>query len=219
MTFHHRHCFVAVEVTGDREDGVVRSVVRGKEVSNIVQTGRSQVVHRSDQGVMEGMLLRERERRQSLPPGPIRLVIHRPASFVLHDVALRVEFFLRHRGEQVSHAVRLKPQCQLELIGRNGFEIVRAIEPGGPVECSSRSLDHFEMLICRDVRRPLKEHVFEEMGEPGPADSLVGRANVIPDVHGDDGHRPVRRQAHEQPIRQAYGFYRNSHGSKLHDLR
>src|SRR3712207_7165443 len=43
----------------------------------------------------------------------VRLVVHRPAALVLHDVALRVELLLRHRRQQVAHAVRLQPEREL----------------------------------------------------------------------------------------------------------
>ena len=38
-----------------------------------------------------------------------------------------------------------------ELVRRHGLEVVRAIEPGGTIERSTRALDELEVLVRRDV--------------------------------------------------------------------
>jgi hypothetical protein len=35
-------------------------------------------------------------------------------------------------------------------------------------------------------RRALEHHVLEHVGEPGAAHDLVARADLVPDLHGDD---------------------------------
>jgi len=58
---------------------------------------------------MEGMIWRERECRELFPPRTVRLIVDRPASLVLHDIALGVELLLRHRRQEATHAVCLEP--------------------------------------------------------------------------------------------------------------
>jgi len=36
------------------------------------------------------------------------------------------------------------------------------------------------------MRGSLKEHVLEQMSEPGPADFLIGGPHMVPEVHGHD---------------------------------
>ena len=123
--------------------------------------------------MVEWMARREAEGRKSLPPAAIRLVVHRPPTLVLHDVALRVELLLRHRRQQIAHAIRFEPECQLELIRRHGLVVVGAVEPGGAVERAARPLHELEVLVCADAGRALKQHVLEQVGEPRAAGAFV----------------------------------------------
>jgi hypothetical protein len=49
----------------------------------------------------------------------------------------------------------------------------------------------------------LEHDVLEEMGEPGLADLLVLRADVVPDVDRDDRHEVVLGHDDAEPVRQA----------------
>jgi hypothetical protein len=71
------------------------------------------------------------------------------------------------------------------------------------------------MLVRADVCRPLKEHVLEQMREPGPTCLLVGRSHVVPEVHSHDWRSVILRQRDEQAVVEMKGFYRNSHYRKL----
>ena len=173
------------------------------------------MLHGPDQRVMERMLLREAERRQTLPPRAVRLVVDRPAAFVLHDVALRVELLLREPWQHPAHAIGLEPERQRDLVGRNGFIVVRPIEPGGPVQGPSGALDEFEMFVRLDVRRPLKEHVLEQVGETGAIKPLIGRTHVIPQIDRDDRRRVILREHHMQAVREVITLDGNTHGSIL----
>ena len=165
---------------------------------------------------MERMLGGKRERREPLPPRAVRLVVHRPAALVLHDVALRVELLLRHRGKQLAHAIGLEPERGRELVGRHRLEVVRALEPGGAVQRAAGALHELEMLVGADVGRALKEHVLEQMGKAGATGALVRRADVIPEIHGDDGCRVVLGKRDGESVRQPKRLDRNSHAGNLH---
>ena len=124
----------------------------------------------------------------------------------MHDVALRVELLLRHRGQQLAHAIRLEPERELELVRRHRLEVVRALEPRRAVERAAGALHELEVLVRFDVGRALKEHVLEQVREAGAPRRLVGRPDVIPEVHGDDRRRVVLGQRDEQPVRRAEMF-------------
>src|SRR6476620_2476522 len=133
--------------------------------------------------MMEGMIGRERERWELFPPRAVWLIVDRPASFVLHDVTLRVELLLRHRREEATHPVGLQPQCECKLIRRNGLEVVGAVEPRRAVQSTTRSLNQLEMLVRANVCRTLEEHVLEQVRESGSTHSLVCGPHVVPEVH------------------------------------
>src|SRR5262245_833253 len=116
----------------------------------------------------------------------VGLVFSALPTFVLDDLALIVEASLGHRRKKESHAVCLSPQCHFQSVRRHILEIVGSVRAGGPVD--TRCTDSFEGLEVIHVMmlRALKHHVFEKMGEPGSAASLILRANVIPEVHRYD---------------------------------
>jgi hypothetical protein len=52
-------------------------------------------------------------------------------------------------------------------------------------------LNELEVFVRVDIGRALKQHVLEKVRESRAAFAFVRRANVIPQVHGDDGRRVV----------------------------
>src|SRR3546814_2510341 len=62
----------------------------------------------------------------------IGLVVALPL-FVLDDAALLVELLLRHRAEQMPHAVAFHEQSQVERTRRDRLDIVGMVEPGRSV--------------------------------------------------------------------------------------
>src|SRR5688572_10323457 len=96
---------------------------------------------------MEWMFFRKCELRKFFPPRAVRLIVNRPPAFILHDIALCIELFLRHCGKQRAHSVRFEPECQRKLIRRNSLEVVGSFEPGGSIECSTLTLNELEMFI------------------------------------------------------------------------
>ena len=120
------------------------------------------------------MGLRKTEGRKTLPPRAVRLVVDRPAALVLHDIALRVELLLREPRQHATHPVGLEPERQRDLMRRHRFVVVRPIEPRGPVEGPSGALDELEMFVGLDVRRPLKQHMLEQVGKTRAIEPLIG---------------------------------------------
>ena len=152
---------------------------------------------------------------RSLPPRAVRLIVDRPASFVLHDIALRIELLLRHRGKQVSHAIRLEPERKLEMVRWHRLEIVRPIEPRRSVQRAAGTLHELEMLVRADVLRALEEHVFEQVSKSGTARPLVGRSDVVPEIHRNDRRGVVLGQRDSEAIREFELFDRDRHPRKL----
>src|SRR6476661_7580058 len=133
--------------------------------------------------MLEWMRNREYQLLHLLEHRTVRLIVHRPASLVLHDVPLGVELLLRHCREQITHAIRFQPQRQGKLVRRNGLEVVGALEPGRSVEGTASALNQLEMLVRAYVRRALKEHVLEQMGESGSSRLLIRRPNMVPEIN------------------------------------
>ncbi len=204
-----------IEVAGDRQHGVVGRVPGREELADVLERRGVEVLERADERVVERVLRRIRQRGEALPPGAVRLVVDRPAALVLHDVALGVELLLRHRREQPAHAVGLEPERDRELVRRHGLEVVRAVEPGRPVQRPAGTLHELEVLVRRDVRRSLEEHVLEQVREAGASGALVRRADVIPEVDRDERRGVVFRQGDAEAIRKTIGLERDAHPGSI----
>ena len=200
VTVDHREGRIGLEVPGDRQHRVVRRVPGREEVSNVVERGGGEVLHRADRRVVVGVPLRIDEGLDALVPVPVRLVVDAPAALVLHDVALVVELLQGHRRQQARHAIGLEPQRHLELVAGERVEVVRPIQPGAGVEGAAGRLDEAEVLPLLHVRRALEHHVLEQVREAGLAGLLVLAADVVPEVHRDHRRARVARQDDAQPV-------------------
>src|SRR5690606_25719377 len=78
-----------------------------------------------------------------------------------------------------------------------------AIQPGGAVQRTARTLDQLKVLVRSYVLAPLEEHMLKEVCEPGPARALVGRTHVVPEIDGDDRRRVIFREHHAQAVGEA----------------
>ena len=90
--------------------------------------------------------------------------------FVLHHVALVIEFLLGQSIDKKAHAIRFQPKRVFQGFARHGFKVVGAIETGGAVHTSlpqigARFFQKRDVLPVR-VYRALKHHVLEQMSEP-----------------------------------------------------
>ena len=70
-------------------------------------------------------------------------------------------------------------QANLELIGRQRFEVRCAVGGGIAVGLATIVLDNDHVLAFADVFRTLKHHVFEEMSKSRLSHSLVTRSGVV----------------------------------------
>ncbi len=161
--------------------------------------------------MVEGVLRWIGECRQLLPPGAVRLIVHAPASFVDHDIALVVELCLRHGRQQLTHAIGLEPERYRQLVRWHRLEVVGAIEPGGTVQRTAGALHELEVLVGAHVRRALKQHVLEQMGEARSPRALIGRADVIPQIDRDDGRGVIFGKGDAQPVVELERFDWNPH--------
>src|SRR5262249_52169115 len=105
-------------------------------------------------------------------------------------------------GEEEATAVGRQPQGEVEVVGGEGLVVVGAVEPGRAVGHPAHLLDVVEVLVGFDVLAALEQHVLEEVGEAGPAWPLVLRADVIPEVDGDQGEAAVEVEDDAQPVSQ-----------------
>ena len=200
MALDHGECLVRLEVAGDGQDRVVRRVVGGEELADVLERCGREVLHRADRRVVIRVRLGVDERLHLLVPRPVGLVVDAPAALVLDHVALVVELLLGHRRQQRRHAVGLEPQRQLELVPGERLEVVRSVEPGRGVERAAGRLHQAEVLALGHVRRALEHHVLEEVGEAGLARLLVLAADVVPEVDGDERRPRVTREDDTQPV-------------------
>jgi hypothetical protein len=185
-SFDGRERRCRVDVTDDREHRVVRRVVGAEEAADVLERRRVEVVHRADRRVVVRVLGREELGLELLLERAVRTVVVRPALLVLDHLTLVVEVLLAERVEQRRHAIRLEPERELELVRWQGLEVVGPVEPGRAVHRAAGSLDERDVLRLSDVSRALEHHVLEEVGEAGLARDLVLRADVVPEVDGDD---------------------------------
>ena len=132
------------------------------------------------------MLGREEVGLELLLERAVRPVVVRPALLVLDDLALVVEVLLAERVEQGRHPVGLEPQGEVELVRRQGLEVVGPVEPGRAVHRAAGRLDEGDVLGLGDVARALEHDVLEQVGEARLARDLVLRADVVPEVDRDD---------------------------------
>ena len=139
-------------------------------------------------------------------PAAVRLILQSLTPLVLDDVALVIELLDVGRVEQRREAIGLEPQDVLEIAGRHGREVVRAIAAGRAVDAAflqvgAGALDVGEIFLA-GVLRALEHHVLEQVREAGAPLLLVLRSDVIPLIHVDDRQLPIDVQDHLQSVRQ-----------------
>ena len=147
--------------------------------------------------------VREQRRHQPLEERAVGPVVVALALLVLDHVALVVQVLLAQRVEQRGHPVGLEPQAELQLVRRQGLEVVGAVEVGGGVVHAAGALDDAHVLGLGDVPRALEHEVLEEVRKAGLAGLLVLRADVVPEVDGHHRRQVVRRDDHPQAVVQA----------------
>ena len=103
-------------------------------------------------------------------------------------------------SSRLAHPVGLEPQGEVEPADGQRLEVVGPVEPGGRVHRGAGRLEQADVRAGGDVRGALEHHVLEEVGEAGAAGLLVARADVVPEVHGDDGRGAVGAQQDPEAV-------------------
>ncbi len=197
-----------VHVAREHEHGVIRAVVVAEPLSDVVEARRIKVGHRTDRRVVIGVPFREEVLELQILDEAIRLIVAL-ALLVLDDAALVIEFLLRHRAEQMAHAVALEEERAFQRAGRHGLEIVRAVEPRRAVEVRGADLLQRFEIIARCVLRTVEHQMLEQVRKPGFALRFVLRTDAVPDRDGDDRRLTVRVNDHAQAVRQRELLVRN----------
>ena len=105
-----------IDVADDRQARVVGGVVLFEELLHVVEPRRLDVRVRPDHGGVVRVLRRKQLMEHRLFDDTVGLVFHALAPFVADDILLIRECRAIHLVEQVTHAVGLDPQGELELI-------------------------------------------------------------------------------------------------------
>ena len=137
----------------------------------------------------------------------VRLAFHALSSLVAHHIALVLELPGIEFFQEKSHAVAFEPEGQLQLVRRQRFKIIRAVKVCCAVDLAgSRRLEVPEVALFADVPGSLEHHVFEQVSEAGEAGALIGRADVIPDIHGHERQTVVLEQNHIEAVGESVFF-------------
>ena len=168
-----------VDVPHDREARIVRRVIQLEELLHVVEARSLNVGVRSDDARIVGMCLREERVVERLFDDAVRLVLDRLAPLVADDILLIRKVRLVQLVDLIPHAIRLEPERQLELAGRQGFEVVGPIEVRRPVDAASpRAFEHLEVHVRGDVLRTLA-HQAQRDGVDNRRQTTDGRRQTI----------------------------------------
>ncbi len=196
-----------VDVADDREAGVVGRVIQLEEILHVFELRRLDVGMRSDDVGVVRMVLRKQLVEHRLVDDAVRLVLDALPALVADDVLLVREIGLIDHVEQVAHAIGFEPQPEFELVRRQRFEVVRAIEVGRAVDVAAAgALDGAEVRVALHVLRALEHHVLEQVGETGAPRLFVGRPDVIPEIHRDQRQPVILGEDHVEPVGQRVFF-------------
>ena len=195
-----------VEVTGDGDGGVVGGVELLVEVADVGDAGGFDIgVGADDVSVIR--VGGGEEELVDLFAGEVVGAAFALAALVADDVPLVGELGAVEAFHEEAHAVGFEPEAELELVGGEGFEVVGAVEGGGAVDVGSAgALDVLDVGFFADVLGAFKHHVFKEVGEAGATGALIQRANVVPEVDGDEGEAVVLMGDDFQAVGEGVGF-------------
>ena len=178
------------DVAGQRQHAVVRAVVGAIPLLDVVERRGIEIGHAADGrpavGVRGGIerLAHPRERLR------VRLVLAL-ALLVLDHPAFALEALLGDPGGEEPHPIGLEEERPFERRHRHVLEEVRPVRIGRAVAVVRAEVVHGLAEPARMVLAAVEEEVLEQVREAGLAALLVTRADVVPDVHGDDRRRVI----------------------------
>ena len=146
-----------------------------------------------------GVAFGEQGFQQFIEHQPARLIIALPL-FILHHAALVIEFFLRHRAEQIAHPVAFQPQRAFQCRAGHSLEIIGAVEIGGAVVIGRAHFREVLEIILRRIFRSVEHQVFEQVGKAGLALGFVFRSDIIPHRNADHRGLAIFVHDHGQPV-------------------
>ena len=188
----------AVDTAGNHQGGVVRLVPLAVERLQLVDRYAFHITARTDGGVAV-VVPQEGGGAEALEQHAGGIVLA-GFQFVAYHGHLAVQVLPGH--VRVDHAVGFHLQHPLQGVGvgREGGEVVGAVQAGGGVEVDAALL-HF----AADVRlrgRALEQQVLQQVGHAGLAVVLVHRTHAVDQVDGHGGLGGVGEQQHAQAVGQ-----------------
>ena len=212
--FDHGHRALLVETAGHHQHGVVRLVVLAVEALQSLDGHVLDVRARPDGGV--AVVVPQVGGGHHPTHQHARRTVLAALPLVAHDGHLGGQIL---RGdERIDHPVGFQFQrpAQVVLAGREGLEVVGAIEPCGAVG-EGAAFGQF-VVDVGVVRGAFEDEVLQQVRHAGFAVAFVPGAHQIGDVHGDLLLALVRKEQDAQTVRQL--VFRNTlHGGHHLGLR
>ena len=184
--FERRARSLGIEIADDEYRRVVRLVEGVVEFAQPFGRHALDVGSPADGRVMVGMFAERRrdDRRTEHACGVIVVTFE----FVANDGHLGAPVGVG--DERAAHPVRFELDREVEVAGRDAFEVIRAIDPRRGVLRRTDFVHDVGKGAARStvVRgRSLEEHVLEEVRRTRVADRLVAGADAVDDQKGGDG--------------------------------
>ena len=204
-----------IDVARQHQHRIVRTVIVAEPFLDVIEARRIEIGHRTNGAVVIGVAGREEIFENLVTQQAIGVVVTL-ALFVLDDAALVIELFLRHRAEQVPHAVAFEEQRAVERAGRHGLEIIGAVDVGSAVAVGRPNLLQRLEKVARRIFRPVEHQMFEQMGKARLALGLMLRPDAVPHRHRDDGRLAILVDDDAQAIVERESFVWNI--NRLHQI-
>ena len=203
-----------IEIADDERGRVVRMIERVVEFAQPLGGHAFHVGAPADRRMMVRMLAEGGGHERGAEDA--RGVVVVALELVTHDGHLGAPVGVG--DERAAHAIRFEFDRELQVLRRYGLEIVRAVDPGGRV-LRGPDLVHDVGEGAADApvvgRRPLEEHVLEEVRGTGVAHRFVACAHVIDDEQRGHGRRRGRYEHHFETVFQKM-FLRRKWRTRYH---
>jgi len=147
--------------------------------------------------------VRDRERAEQAARERRRLLL---PDLVLDHLALAVDHRLAEL--QAAHALGLELDRVVEVLGRQGLAVVRAVLVGRRADVPAERVDRLRVGVRADPRRALEHHVLEHVRRAAVVARLVLRARVVPDLDRHDRRGIAAHHRDLQPVGQREGLQR-----------
>ena len=173
-----------VEVAGNAERGVFWDVKRLVKVHEVRMVCRVEVLHGPDGRPLVRVLV-VGHRHRGGEKLAIGLVVVALALFLFHHFVLGVDANLLNLG--VEHALGFQPKAEFELVARQQLVVEGAVLGRVGVQDAARVFHVGVEFAARNVFRPFKQQVLEEVGHSRAVGAFVLGADVV--EHGDGNKR------------------------------